>query len=374
MQRRKFIRSISAAVAVTAVPNFSSGNLKEQVLDLSLVRNDILDYCNSILDKNGPYGCYRRGPGQRPDLYASCDVAILRTVMGEDLKTSLADEQRHQWIDHINSFANRFHINGKSPDGSYFDTFGHSVYHANGMVIGALGVLGGKQAYPVKLYDVFNQVDLVSPWLEKIDWVKQWSASHLFWGGMHCYSQSSKCSNAWKEEVFHWLAENLDQQSGWWKKGVPCADRHQPLGGSVHILPIYQHLDKRFPIPEKVIDSVLDLQLPNGRWLKTDSIHMMHYLDLDALYALKYMSELTPDYKTDKISQAVHRYSDLAISYWEKYSGELFKLHPHHVLAAVSTFGLLHQHLPERFTDNIQWLDIFSDKKLYQTDRVEVFE
>jgi hypothetical protein len=368
MHRREFIRSLSIATSLAVVPGFTARyRMQKEGIDLSRVRKIILAHCNSILDKKGPYGCYRGGLGKRPDLYSSCDVAIMRSIMGEDFSDSL---QRQQWIDHINSFA----ISLRSNLGSYCDTFGHSFYHANGMVIGALGVLGGKQKYPVKLYDAFDQVEEVVPWLESLDWERQWSASHLFWGGMHCYSMSARCSDAWKKEVFAWLDANLDENSGWWRKGTVHADRHQPLGGSVHILPVYQHLNRQFPFPEQVIDAVLNLQLPSGRWYQSASIHVMAYFDLDALYALRYMSSLVPGYKTSEIGQAVSRYADLVTVYWQENARELLTLHPHHILAAVGTFGLLNQFVPDRFRDTVQWTDIFSDARFYQTDKVEVLE
>lgn len=371
MERRKFIKSLSASTSLVVLPDISINKKYGQVLEISGVRKKVLRHLDLIMDKNGPYGSYRQGTGKRPDLYSSCDVAIMRAIMGEDLKVILSDQQNQEWIDHINSFANSFH--GQPTDGSYGDTYGHSIYHTNGMVIGALGVLKGKQKYPVKLYDAFNNIESVGPWLEQIDWVNQWSASHLFWGGMHCYSMSSKCEDQWKNEVFRWLNNNVDEFSGWWRKGIPHADRHQPLGGSVHILPIYQHLEEPFPYPEEVINSVLDLQLPNYRWLEANSVHVMSYLDMDALYALRYMSELVPDHRKNDIDQAVHNYSNLVMSYWKKYADELLKLHPHIILAAVSTFGLLQQFNPDRFVDTVSWTDIFSDDRFYQTSKVEVF-
>lgn len=371
MHRRKFIYSISAASAAAMLPGWSAAGNRAVSLDLSTVRKEILAHCDQILDKLGPYGCYRRGPGQRPDLYASCDVAIMRAIMGEDYQKIVTDKQRQQWIYHINTFASELY--GKGIDGSYQDTFSHPKLHANGMVIGALGVLGGKQKYPVLLYDPFDKVEEVIPWLEHIDWAHQWTASHLFWGGIHCYSMSSRCSDEWRETVFRWLNKNIDERTGWWRKGVPHADRHQALGGSVHILPIYQHHQRPFPYPGKIIDSVLQLQLPNHRWLQTDSIHVMNYLELDALYALKYMSSLAPDYKTKEIRNAVNNYGDVVIQYWKQHKTDLFALHPHYILAATGTFGLLQQLLPERFNDPIQWTDIFSDRRFYLTNKVEVF-
>jgi len=40
-------------------------------------------------------------------------------------------------------------------------------------------------------------------------------------------------------------------------------------------------------------------------------------------------------------------------------------------LAVVGTLALLQEMDPQRFCDQIRWSDIFSDRKFYETDRVE---
>ncbi len=111
--------------------------------------------------------------------------------------------------DHINSFARRRY--DQEADGSYEDTYGHSLLHANGMVIGALGPLGGRQAQPVRLYEEFDTPEKVRAWLDGLDWSNQWRASHLFWGGLHCFSFSRACNSDWREAVFDWLDGALDE-------------------------------------------------------------------------------------------------------------------------------------------------------------------
>lgn len=307
------------------------------------------------------YGCYCGGPDADADLYASLDVALSRVIMGEDLTQTLSVEQRQQWCAYINSYAN--------PDGTYQRFNHHSALHANGMVIGALGPLGGRQPYPVSLYDDFSAVDQVDQWLDAIDWARQWSASHLFWGGMHCFAVSSKATKAWKQRVFAWLDRELDPQTGWWRKGTAHSDRHQALGGSVHILPVYQHLDHPFPYPEQLIDSCLALQLETGCWLQGNE-HGMSYLELDALYVFAYAGSQAPDYRGDDIAAAVKRYGDHVEAYWSAHAEERLQQHPHQILACVGIFGLLNQLNPERWPHEKQWTDIFSDQRLYQTDAV----
>jgi len=367
--RRNFIKTTTTALAAS-LPQLGKGFYHFNVLpqlNLHDVRQSVAAYLEIIRDKGGPYGSYRSGIKQRPDLYSSCDVAQIRAIWGENFRESINETQRKEWINHINSFADK-------SDGSYFDRFNHSKLHANGMTIGALGVLGGKQKYPVKLYNDFNTVEKVIPWLEAINWENQWGASHKFWGGIHCFSMSKNSTDEWLNKVFEWLNKNIDEKTGWWRKGTVYTDRHQPLGGSVHILPVYEHKNKVFPYPERVIDSVLALQLPNKRWLNrnrpSDKAYM-HYLELDALYALKYMQLLAPNYRKNDIYRAVFEYGEQVISYWKNHHQDVLAMHPHRILSAIGTFGLLQYHLPEMFFDDVQWSDIFSDIRFYQTNKVE---
>lgn len=335
-------------------------------VDLASVRHAVSRHFNGLLSQEEAYGAYRAQASGKTDLYASCDVAIARHIMGEQLPTTLAGWQREAWIAHINAYQD-------AEDGSYRERYGHSKLHANGMTIGALGALGGRQQHPVKLYEAFGTLEKVVPWLEQIDWAKQWGASHLFWGGIHCYSLSTRCEADWLHTVFQWLNHHLDERTGWWKKGVLHTDRHQPLGGSVHILPIYQHHQRAFPYPEQVIDSVLALQRSNGRWLsrEKDRRHVMHYLELDALYALHYLGTLAPNYRRDAVQKAVHRYADLVHTYWNAPASIWKDQHPHRILSMVGTFGLLQKLLPDRFVDDLVWTDIFSDIQLYNTAAIE---
>lgn len=341
-------------------------NTLPEPVNLGSIRQEIYLTFEHWLDDGGPYGCYRRGVNQRSGLYASLDVALMRVIMGEDLQKTVSQEKRNEWINLINSYQDR-------KTGHYEDSLGHSKLHANGMVVGALGALGGKMRYPVKLYDAFDEVEEIGPWLDsEIKWSNTWGESHLFWGGLHCYSFSKACTDEWLDAVFKWLDENADPETGWWRKGVKHANSYEALGGFVHIVPIYEHHNRKFPYPEKVIDSVLAMQKPEGHWLESRHANYMTYMELDALYALAYMQKLVPEYRKDDIKEAVKRYSDLVRNTWPKRKVGLFYAHPHHMLASVGIFGLLQQHLPEVWVDDRQWTDIFSDRELYQMDKIEV--
>ncbi len=332
-------------------------------MDLSAVRAVLDGHMEKLRDRSGPVGSYRSGIGQQTDLYASLDVVLMRRLMGENLQETITPTERQSWAEHINSF--------QKPDGTFTDIFTHhSQLHAHGMVIGALGVLGQRMRHPHNLYAPFAEINQIDAWLHEIDWARQWSASHLFWGGMHCYSMSRACSPAWREAVFSWLDEHLDFETGWWIKGTTYANRHEPLGGSVHILPIYQHHRRNFPAARALIDSVLALQLPNTRWLEQADGYPISYLELDALYALRFAGSIEPAYRADDIREAVRKFGHDVAQTWNHDRKRLLSTHPHVLLGLVGTFGLLQQHLPEEYTDTATWTDIFSDASLYQIDAV----
>jgi hypothetical protein len=348
------------ALACTA----SSAYAQTPILDLATLRPTFENFFESRRIQTGLYGQYRmRSTDTGPSNYASLDVAISRTIMGTNLQTALTEPQRTGWISHLQSYAN--------PDGTYSDTFGHNQLHANGMTIGALGPLGGKQLYPATpLYAPFNTPSEVPTYLaSSINWTSQWSESHKFWGGLHMYAESSVATQAWKDSVFNWLDANVDPATGWWRTGQQPSSNVQGLGGGAHIWPIYEQLGHAFPEPDRVIDRILSMQVSSGRFGGNNS----GYMDLDALYGLKYMRSLSPSYRTAEINTAVQNFGQYLAGNINSFLAGGPTMHE--TLAKVGAFGLLNQLNPTLFPDSTgaQWTDIFTDQKLYQTAAVEVF-
>ncbi len=348
-------------VGLTKPPAALSAAIEGDVMDLAVVRREVMAYVDELQVDGEPIGVYRRfaRPNALATLYATTDVAWIRACMGEDLRATLSDDERAAWVAHINSFAR--------DDGAYAGGR-HSLLHANGMVVGALAVLGGRQKHPVRLYDPFDAVDEIDGWLEEVRWERQWGASHLFWGGMHCFSLSRRCSDAWRDKVFDWLDSNLDPQTGWWRKGVPQAGLAiEVLGGAAHIWPVYQHHGRRFPYPRRVIDSILAMQRADGSWLG-----FANYMELDALYGLAYMTSLAPDYRAADIARAAQKHGRLVRQRYPAFLAG--RPDAHIVLSVVGTLSLLQELDPEHFRDEVTWSDIFSDRRFYETSRVEVLE
>ena len=329
-------------------------------INLSNIRQQILEIIEGRRDKEGPPGCYRWLPGSRTNLYASLDAAITLCVMGIDVNF-LPDETRLGWIEHINSYADD--VTG---DGRYKDIIPrHSYSHANGMVIGALGYLGGRQVYPVNFYSDFNTPGKILNWLENVNWPKQWSSG--FWGGPMMYSTSKACTTEWIDAVFGWLNKSLDPLTGMWKKGVEPAGKYHPLGGFVHIYPIYELHGRPFKYPDKVINSVLELQMDNGRWYDGDAFS---YLDMDALYAYVAMLKVS-DKKRSEVRESALKYGSF-LTDLIKQKDIYDTITMHGILALASSFGCLNQLLPDIYYDSTPWSDIFGARMFYRTDLVEI--
>ena len=332
------------------------------VLDLANVRPKIYTALGNLDIAGGGYGQYAMSVGgTTPGYYGSIDAALCRTIMGEDLLTSITEQQRTEWIAHLHSFA--------LPDGSYTDTYGHSVLHANGQTIGALGALGGKQKYPADpLYAPFDTPSEAINYLEtQIDWVNQWGAAHKFWGGLFMYSQGSRATSEWKNAVFDWLDTNVDPATGWWRIGQQPSSNTQGLGGGCHIWPIFEHCDHPFPYPERVIDRIIEMQGSSG-----DFGSIGNYINLDALYALRYMGSLAPSYRVVDVRNAVEEHGQWLAANLNSYLAS--NPGAHSLMAVVGELGLMNQLAPDLFPDSTGavWTDIFTDPKFCRTADVEV--
>ncbi|HBO43902.1 MAG TPA: hypothetical protein DD670_08225 [Planctomycetaceae bacterium] len=351
-------------IAFSLVGVFSNRPTAAQaILDLATARPQIYTALENLRVSGAGYGQYAMSVGgTTPGYYGSLDAALMRTIMGEDLMTSITEQQRTEWIDHLHTFA--------LPDGGYTDTNGHHVLHANGMTVGGLGVLGGRQKYPASpLYRPFDEPNEVADYLvSQINWTNSWGESHKFWGGFHIFSQSSVATSEWKAAVFDWLDANVDPTTGWWRVGQQPSSSAQGLGGGAHIWPMYEHEGHEFPYPERVIDRILSMQAVDGSYAA-----MGNYLNLDALYGLKYMRSLTPAYRAADIDLAVQKHGAWLAGQLNGY----LAANPgaHALLAVVGDLGLMNQLAPALYPDSTgaTWSDIFTDPKFYQTAAVEVF-
>jgi len=96
-------------------------------LNLSDVRHDVMAFGNAMQDKEGVYGSFARASGSVPICIPVLTLPWPVVSLGEDLQASLPEQQRNEWIGHVNSFANN--DSEKPPTGVILIQNGHSSLH-----------------------------------------------------------------------------------------------------------------------------------------------------------------------------------------------------------------------------------------------------
>src|SRR5690606_18313138 len=88
---------------------------QQPIVDLATIRPLFENYFDARRLDTGPYGQYRMNAGDSgPNYYASLDVALSRTIMGEVFTESLSQQQRDEWVGHLHTYA--------LPNGTYSST------------------------------------------------------------------------------------------------------------------------------------------------------------------------------------------------------------------------------------------------------------
>jgi len=259
--------------------------------DLDLIAERTRAWYRRLQAPDSPYGAYRLRPWHPPDLYASADVAWIRWIMCD---LDLTDEQRGQWI--------RFIQDQQNPeDGTYRHITGHCATHAFCHATGALNMLGGRQRHEARLLGRYLETEKVPEWLDRINWVRQWGASHDIWGAGLPLVCTSSTPQPWKDALFAWLDAEADPGTGFWRKGIEARSPLEYLGGAFHIWPLYAATGRPIPYPERVIDSVLALQRSDGSF---DGA--FDYGNMDGVWVLQYLGS-RHDYRGEAVKAALQR-------------------------------------------------------------------
>ncbi|MAS34401.1 MAG: hypothetical protein CL610_10365 [Anaerolineaceae bacterium] len=312
-------------------------------------------WCDAVAVPDQPYGTYRFRMDDPANFYASCDVAIMRWMTGENLRETLSATQRQQWVAVINSYQ-------QPHDGHYGPEMNHHIAHANGTASKALSALGGSYRYPVGFFRLFNTPEKVGPWLTQIQWTNSWSASHLVIGGPVLWMNYRLATDEWKAACFAWFDAEVDQ-FGTWPRTIPYDNTNPltPIGCGVHMWPLYRHAGRPVPQLEYLADLALDTQQPAGYWDRVGG-----YGTLDALYVLAVAVEQdlprSPAYR-DAVARYVPTHFAAMNTAWRTRNA-------HEVQGWTGCIGYMQRTLPDRFAGDMRWGDIFDLKELFDLDTV----
>ncbi len=301
LRRSRVLFSALCILIHGPVARIHGGETSGQSVELpppAKLREDVLRFVESLRVKEPgtPFGVYRMAPGQAPSLYASCDAALTRYVLGD---LNLPGTMRKEWIDGINSHQDP--LTGKYPAERFLHLFGRAVR--------ALNALEGQPKHPAVFLREWDDSQATRKWMEGLSWNSPWEPSikilHVAAprGAAGSVREARSSTGAWLKDVLDWLDGWQDSRTGLWgpNRGSSTFDG---MGATFHFLPLYEALERTMPRGQAMVDSILAIQKSkHGTWGGV-------YADMDAVSLLVYF-HLRQDYRREDIQQSMRTSLDL---------------------------------------------------------------
>lgn len=255
----------------------------------------------------GEYAFY---PGGQVSLYASCYAAMALHYIGH-LKT-LDAAVRQTWREYINSWqdaATGYYLGPELAPGQFTRPDMDATYarlHLIVHVLPAIEVLGGEPVHPLTFAHAFADADYLRDWLSQRNWHQAWLEGNnlLFVGQLLVHLRDREgyapAVNA-LTLYFDWLDQQQDPATGLWGTNGYC-DAYAALYGGYHQLLVYYACARPVRYAERIIDTVLALQQPDGSFTRTPGGGACE--DVDAVDILVNLVKRT-GYRLDDVRQAL---------------------------------------------------------------------
>lgn len=293
-----------------------------------------------------------RGSGEA-DLYGMIDAVYILYTIG--LLTSVTTPaSRCAWAERILACQDE---NGWF---SLRNLRGHSREHATAYAVGALCLLENEpgESYVSRIKPLKEMLPILSDPVEFSQWIHnlgfQPSLSgifqkklgwHYIWRGSHVGGGIAAAAgmarellpiwwpgevdpDKWFDWYFTWLDEQVSPKTGLWHRAFWNYFYHQPtlidMGGAVHFYWIYEAMNRRFPYPEKLIESTLSLQKSSGLYK-----NYPFCIDLDGNFnIIRAYLQLTPEgqakYRDDVYQSAKRNFEAVVRALMEKPLEEMY--------------------------------------------------
>jgi hypothetical protein len=216
-------------------------------------------------------GEYRSCPNGEIAFEASCFAALALHAAGALAR--LEDGERRAWAEYLASF--------QDPESGLFlgpELEGplespqhdreHLSLHLTCHALPALALLGARPAHPLRAARRLLDRGELLAWLERLDWRRAWrEGNELLFAAqllLHLREVEGRPEAGPALELwFDWLDAHQDPRTGLWGTDRG-ADRHGALFGAYHPLLVYHYCARPVPRAERILDTALALQHPDG--------------------------------------------------------------------------------------------------------------
>lgn len=182
------------------------------------------------------------------------------------------------------------------------------VHQTTYFTLNALDALDARPRHSLHFVEPYLQPGFFERWLCKLDWSNPWRESNrvMFIATVlyvkHYWENNPKALTA-LHTMLDWLDEHQDPETGLWgtREGSPLL---HAVAGAYHLLPFYFCLNRPIRFYEKVLESALSLQQPDGLFHPLGGGDAC--LDVDAVGLLVWCSLVTPN-QASRVQVALER-------------------------------------------------------------------
>jgi hypothetical protein len=241
------------------------------------LKREVLYWLETMRIKDAPYGTYKMSKSTEATLFSSCFAVFVRELYG-DLEC-ISSKQRGEWIELIQSCQDRktgFFVDPLlKKEGNFSEIlgkdhdWGYVTWQSTTFCISALKALEGEIEYPFKFLEEWKNPDMVTSWLESLDWRRGvWTAGNLVMFLGVCLITGYEQNNDKKAKegliaLFDWHDRFQDSKTGFWG-----TDHGNPINiglfGAMHQYLLYYYMNRPLKYKEKIVDNTLLIQQPDG--------------------------------------------------------------------------------------------------------------
>jgi hypothetical protein len=241
---------------------------------------------------------------------------------------------------------------------------GHVDAHAFWQTVRALNILGAQLAHPPRYLAHLLTPDGLTRWFDSLDWNAMWRPGNTTAGNHHevlgiIPVLASLSDPEWTEVCFQKIAEQQDQTTGAWPVGKPNISR------TFAYTALYLAAGRIPPLPERVLDVMLELQQPDGVWENP----LARFHTMDAIYVLTRLPGHIGGYRAADAHAGLVRASNAMRERFVQHQAQYLD-NPHHMLSLTHSFGLLQETFPDEYPSQRPYRFDWDVPALYEVDAI----